>query len=70
MLFMACNTLQTTTVQNPTRTDSLLTEIHQTQIFPKNTHHDAGPTLSSTLMIETIILKNSPYMLTWNQLRL
>ena len=24
MLFMACNTLQTTTVENPTRTDSLL----------------------------------------------
>ena len=46
MLFMACNALQPTTVENPTRTASLLSEIHQLQFFQKNSHIDTGPTLN------------------------
>ena len=45
---MACNTLQTTTVENPTRTDSLVTEIHQSQFSSKNSHLDSGHTLRYT----------------------
>ena len=39
MLFMACKTLQTTTVENPTCTASLLTEIHQLKFFSKKFTH-------------------------------
>ena len=46
MLFMAYNTLQTTTVENPTHTASLLTEVNQLQFFfLKNAHLDTGPNL-------------------------
>ena len=46
MLFMARNTLQTTTDENLTYTDSLLIEIHQSQFFPKNSHLDTCPTIN------------------------
>ena len=36
---MACNTLQTTTVENPTPTAGLLTEIHRLQFFSKKCTH-------------------------------
>ena len=54
MLFIACNTLQTTTVENLTCTDSLLTEIHQSQFF-SNSHLDTGPTLS-VLVLSVLML--------------
>ena len=41
-----CNTLQSTTFENPTRTASFLTEIHQLQFFSKKSHLDTGPTLN------------------------
>ena len=39
---LACNTLQTNTVENITCTDSLLNEIHQSPFFPKKIHTPEG----------------------------
>ena len=52
MLFMACNTLQTTTFENPTRTASLLTEIHQLQFFFQKIHTFTRPTLKVLISLD------------------